>query len=805
MPFRIVTWNVNGIRNPFKYLPWNRNRTLQAMFDILEADIVCFQEVKMPKPNMTDDLVFVQGWDTFYSFPHSQTGYSGVAVYTRDSKCVPVRVEEGVTGILKIPGTQTRYLDLPAKDQVGGYPTDKQLRKAAVSREAIDTEGRCLIVEFPLFVLINVYCPARRNLERTGFRNAFLVAVDARVRNLAAAGKNVVLCGDLNIMRDQLDSPGIWGHQGQKLPVEAMEFDETYRSSPSTKLLNQLLFNSRTVSETGTPFVDEKTQQRRPPLLYDTAREKHPARTGMFTCWDTRKNHRPANYGSRIDFVLCSPKLMQLVVDADIQPHLIGSDHCPVYVVFRDTAEDKYEKEQSEGGTSDGAGKGNISDANTGHVTHVLDYLNPLGRFVDGQPALSPEQDAALVKRFPQSARQMPQFANRQHIGNMFRRSVIPPVSQGDAAPVAAANNVDSKARGTAAACQELPDALRADSAAYIESSDDDDGAVDDIVENDLPSRLLAADDESESVEPTNPRGTKPVASLRNAAAVSETPSDVSRSTSRTRAASVNTPRGMNNGAQPAVSVGSEFTDLFAEEGDTISEDDNACSSETACSVGGGRHSTALPKPRAATRRPLARSQSTGKPGFLSSSSRPAKRTKTGTTTTAATPSATSGFQTSISMFLQARAGSQDVKYQQEPPEGQSARDDDGGGNNNDKEHAPQPSHADNSFDGADDGVLSSSSNVSADADDNDPNCTSTATASKATWSRLGLGQHQAPRCEHGEPCKTFVTKKAGVNSGRSFYMCARPPGPLGRKEKGTPWQCTTFVWCRDWKPERPA
>lgn len=51
------------------------------MFDILEADIVCFQEVKTPKASLTDDLVFVEGWDTFYSFPHSLTGPSEPSFY----------------------------------------------------------------------------------------------------------------------------------------------------------------------------------------------------------------------------------------------------------------------------------------------------------------------------------------------------------------------------------------------------------------------------------------------------------------------------------------------------------------------------------------------------------------------------------------------------------------------------------------------------------------------------------------------------------------------------------------------------
>ncbi|KAG1146097.1 hypothetical protein G6F36_015068 [Rhizopus arrhizus] len=68
--------------------------------------------------------------------------------------------------------------------------------------------------------------------------------------------------------------------------------------------------------------------------MIDMARYYHPDRKGMFTCWNTRINARPANYGTRIDYVLASHGLQPRFVYADIQPQIIGSDHCPVYADF---------------------------------------------------------------------------------------------------------------------------------------------------------------------------------------------------------------------------------------------------------------------------------------------------------------------------------------------------------------------------------------------------------------------------------------------------------------------------------------
>ena len=71
-------------------------------------------------------------------------------------------------------------------------------------------------------------------------------------------------------------------------------------------------------------------------------------------------------------------------------------------------------------------------------------------------------------------------------------------------------------------------------------------------------------------------------------------------------------------------------------------------------------------------------------------------------------------------------------------------------------------------------------------------------TASKENWTRLFT--KSPPRCEgHEEPCISLTTKKAGINCGRQFWICARPVGPSGNKEKGTQWRCSTFIWASDW------
>jgi AP endonuclease-2 len=73
---RITSWNVNGIRNPFAFQPWRDKRTYPAMFDLLDADVVVMQELKIQRKDLRDDMVMLDGWDCFFSLPKHKKGGS---------------------------------------------------------------------------------------------------------------------------------------------------------------------------------------------------------------------------------------------------------------------------------------------------------------------------------------------------------------------------------------------------------------------------------------------------------------------------------------------------------------------------------------------------------------------------------------------------------------------------------------------------------------------------------------------------------------------------------------------------------
>jgi len=242
-----------------------------------------------------------------------------------------------------------------------------------------------VILEFPAFVLIGVYSPATRDDTRTDFRLSFLEALDARVRNLVNMGKQVVLTGDLNIIRSELDTAGV----KETLRKEDMTLDQ-FLSTPSRRFLNQLVFGGR--------VVGERDEGREQPVLWDLCREFHPDRPGMYTCWETKKNARPGNYGSRIDYVLCSDGIKDWFSDSNIQEGLLGSDHCPVYATLKDTVEVQ------------------------GQTLHVVDRMNPEGMFVNGKRL----QEWDNKRLLPTSAKLIPEFDRRRSIRDMFFKPAVP-------------------------------------------------------------------------------------------------------------------------------------------------------------------------------------------------------------------------------------------------------------------------------------------------------------------------------------------------------------------------------------------
>ncbi|OTB15296.1 hypothetical protein K445DRAFT_318128 [Daldinia sp. EC12] len=619
MGIRITSWNVNGIRNPFGYQPWREKRTFEAMFDILEADIVVMQETKIQRKDLQDDMVLVPGWDVFFSLPKHKKGYAGVAIYTRNSVCMPIRAEEGITGVLCPPNSSTKFRDLPPDQQIGGYPKPGQLI-GQIDDTTLDSEGRCVILEFPAFVLIGTYSPANSDGTRDDFRLGYLDALDVRIRNLVAMGKRVVLTGDLNVVGASIDTANLF----DRLRKEGVTVEEFF-STHSRRLFNQLVF--------GGNVLGERDENREKPVLWDLGRLFHPTREGMFTCWDTKKNTRPANVGSRIDYVLCSDNMKDWFMDSNIQEGLMGSDHCPVYATLKDVV--------------------NID----GKEVHLRDIMNPPGVFKDGVRL----REWTTKDLLPLSAKLIPEFDRRRSIKDMFSKKPAPPK------PVLAPINEPPESSSSSSSS----------TVAKIETSKDEEAS-------DVPAS------QSESV----PSMSSPAKSQ---------PSTLKRTSSSTAS------------------------------------------------------SSATSRPQKKTKATLTKEPSSSKGqsslrGFF----------KPKTTTATSSPSAVTVAET------------KDPKPSSEPndtPEVETPQD-----SKNNTEEAPtkddaEPASSDRVFDPIE---------------------------SKESWSKL-LGKRVLPKCEHGEDCVSFVTKKSGVNRGRSFFVCPRPIGPSGEKEKGTQWRCPTFIWSSDW------
>jgi AP endonuclease-2 len=635
------------------------------MFKILEADIVVMQETKIQRKDLQDDMVLVPGWDVYFSLPKhkkgneepskymsrlltSRLGYSGVAIYTRNEVCAPIRAEEGITGVLTPPNSSTSFYNLPKDQQIGGYPTVSQLSVCSLDAATLDSEGRCVILEFPAFVLIGVYCPANRDETRDEFRIGFLNALDARVRNLTTAGKKVLLTGDMNIIREEIDTAKA-EEQARKQGVTL----EQYISTPSRRLFNQLLVGGK--------VIGEPDEGREVPVLWDICRGFHPNRRGMFTCWEQKINARPGNFGSRIDYVLCSIDCKEWFWDSNIQEGLMGSDHCPVYATFK-------EKVEFEGKEVD--------------ITDIMSA----GMFKDGVR----QRDWCPKDLLPLSAKLIPEFDRRRSIRDMFTKK---------------------------------PSLMKGESSLETKSQDDS-----------LPFS------NGESAIPDE---------------------DVVDAIERTQTVKVE----VDFDAEPSPKIDSQAT-----ESSIISNIPSVSADTQATSV----PSPVKPPPKRSTESSVtARPQKRGKSTSNSKSTSIAGKGQAGKG-----QSSLMGFFKPKTPQLDGADDSQ-TTVDVEPDNVSVAASD---------RSTPAPSMS---------GSVSVSDSPDRAFNFADQKSVIDPIVAKESWSKL-LGKRVVPRCEHNEPCISYVTKKPGVNCGRSFYMCPRPLGPSGQKERNSQWRCGTFIWSSD-------
>jgi AP endonuclease 2 len=574
-------------------------------------------------------------------------------IYTRNSVCAPIRAEEGITGVLTPPNSSTSFYNLPQDEQIGGYPTISQLSDCSVDAATLDSEGRCVVLEFPALVLIGVYCPANRDESRDEFRIGFLNALDARVRNLTAAGKRVFLTGDMNVSREEIDSARA-EEQARKQGTTL----EEYLKTPARRLFNQLVVGGK--------VIGERDEGREAPVLWDICRGFHPTRKGMFTCWEQKINARPGNFGSRIDYVLCSISCKEWFSDSNIQEGLMGSDHCPVYAVFKDKVEIE------------------------GEEVDIRDIMSA-GMFKAGvrQREWSPKD------LLPMSAKLIPEFDRRRSIRDMFSKN--PPLSRRESSL--------ERNRG-------VPD--RGDSQFFGDT----------VIADENGAELREF-----SQYPTVEEGSEAKSSANIDLQVIDNSEMTKAASFYTNSQSVS----MASPAKPNAKRSNE-------------------NSAVARPQKRGKTSSSLKSASAASRAQLAKGQS------------------------------------SLMGFFKPKASQLDGAS-----DSQSTID-----------HEPDNLSIAGSDPSTPDALISDSVSINENASPGqafnlaDQKSVIDPIVAKESWSKL-LGKRVVPRCEHNEPCVSLVTKKPGVNCGRSFYMCPRPLGPSGQKEKNTQWRCGTFIWSSDW------
>ncbi|KAL8160508.1 hypothetical protein V2J09_002045 [Rumex salicifolius] len=271
---KIVTYNVNGLRQRVSQFG-----SLLKLLNSFDADIICFQEIKLTRQELTSDMAMAEGYESFFSCTRTsgkgRTGYSGVATFCRVSSAfsctevaLPVAAEEGFTGLLEISRvSEARYTEMFANSECLADFTNDELLE-------IDSEGRCIITDHGHFVLFNIYGPRADpdDEERIHFKTTFYKVLQKRWELFQQQERRIIVVGDLNIAPSAIDR---------------CEAGPDFEQNDFRKWLRSML-----VMYGGT--------------FFDVFREKHPERKDAYTCWAVHNGAEEFNYGSRIDHILAS-------------------------------------------------------------------------------------------------------------------------------------------------------------------------------------------------------------------------------------------------------------------------------------------------------------------------------------------------------------------------------------------------------------------------------------------------------------------------------------------------------------------
>jgi exodeoxyribonuclease-3 len=246
---KLTTWNVNGIRA--------RERDVLALIERERPDVLCLQEVKASIEQVPPALCELPGYHCYW---HGHKGYSGVGLHLSQA-AFPVRPE--------------------------------------FAHPEFDHETRIVSARAGDLLCASIYVP--NGGKDFDAKVRFLDGLDAYARDARAAGLRVMLCGDLNVAREERDvhpslrKPGLIGCT----PQERAQLERVIAHD-----------------------------------LVDLSRKFHPDDDRLFTWWAPWRNLRQKNVGWRIDYVLCSTALAERATRCSVDREFGGSDHAPLTAEF---------------------------------------------------------------------------------------------------------------------------------------------------------------------------------------------------------------------------------------------------------------------------------------------------------------------------------------------------------------------------------------------------------------------------------------------------------------------------------------
>ena len=246
---KIATWNVNGVRA--------RQAEVQALLEREQPDVLCLQEIKAAPDQLPVWLVDLEG---YWGCWHGGKGYSGVAVLVRRTAC----------------------------------PTEPPF-----AHPPFDFEHRAAFVDLPQARVASLYVP--NGGKHFDDKMRFLEAIDGFAAEHAREGRALVLCGDFNVARTDMDVHP----KERKAGVIGQRDDER-------ALLERMIGRG----------------------LVDVNRQLDPDNAELFTWWAPWRKLRERNIGWRIDYVFASEALAARATSCRAERLVGTSDHGPVVAEF---------------------------------------------------------------------------------------------------------------------------------------------------------------------------------------------------------------------------------------------------------------------------------------------------------------------------------------------------------------------------------------------------------------------------------------------------------------------------------------